>query len=209
MVVFDLDNTLFKTPLFKQDIYKVFIAHGIDPEVFWKTFYLSYDIEPQSKGCYSLQKHFSILNVDSPIVKQEISSKVTENVYTRGREYLYVDVLPTILELKRRDEKVVLLTKGDKESQELKLDATHIREYFDEIKIVSDNKLPVLKELSQKNKVLVNINNHPDELRVCSSKIPQIICFLIKRSDYPIGDSTFSPSVENLSEIIDKLKHKT
>lgn len=203
MIIFDLDNTLFNTALLKGDICRIFEKYEVRGQEFWKSFYKSYDVDIQNKGGYNIEKHLSLLDSLTPERKENIKQEIESLVYSRGTTYLYSEVLAVLSALKNtKKEKVVLVSKGDKDFQQLKIDATGLASYFDEIFIIEADVMPTLAKLINKcQEGIIFINDKVEELRSIQKKFPDVFCVFMRREGQAEPKDFSVPSVTNLNEL--------
>ncbi|OGY45534.1 MAG: hypothetical protein A2729_01975 [Candidatus Buchananbacteria bacterium RIFCSPHIGHO2_01_FULL_39_14] len=204
MIIFDLDNTLFNTPLLKKDFERIFSKHKLSGPKFWQTFYSAYDIKPKAKGCYSIDKHFLALsNFFKPKEKIKIKKELIKAIHCRGRGYLYPDVIPTLNRLKQNKKPIYLITKGEKDFQNLKIKATNIGSYFRKIYIVKNDKVPAFKKIV-KNLSAVSVNDRLEELLLVKKQLPKVKSIFIKRKHQKIKKGLVPP-ILNLKQIFRSL----
>jgi len=147
MIIFEFERVLFDSALIKDDIKKVFEKYEIQGQEFWKSFYRSYDLNRKEPGTYSIDRHLGLLKGLSKNQKEEIKRDIEIVMLNRGRGYLYPDVIEFLSQLKKKKIKMVLLTQGNASFQKLKIKATGVEEYFDQVIIFNGSLAPVLKRL--------------------------------------------------------------
>lgn len=126
----DFDRTIFNTKSFLEDLYEILEEYHIPQEVFIKKSseveeFNPYKILNLLKDDYSFSSNL-FLDIDRLIEKSMV--------------YLYYDALLFLRDVKKKGNKLILLTKGDQEFQNNKIDHTDIREIFDEVIITSEDK---------------------------------------------------------------------
>ena len=190
MIILDLDNTLFNTSIFKEDIKKSFEdvlkKYIICNDVFWDTFYQAYDFNEREKYCYCIDNHCKILNKISDTEKDDVKSKLKSIMMRQGRNYLYPDVLPALEKLTLRKEKVILITHGSPGFQKLKLEAININHFFSDIFVVTDNKISTIRRIIEKSQLgekILNINDHVEELNIVKKQFPGVECYIMLRKN--------------------------
>ena len=181
MIIFDLDHTLFNTDILKKDFKRVFLSHGFSEKDFLETFKKAYDIEPKTKGCYSIDKHLSILSQFDRKQKELIKDQLLKIMARRGTGYLYRDTIPLLKKLRTAGVSMVLVTKGNSTFQKLKLSVAKLDSYFREIHIIPDDKVHIIKKF-YKNKT-ININDRKDELQQSKKAFPNLVCILVERNN--------------------------
>ena len=203
MIIFDFDNTLFNTPLLKDDIRHVFEKYEIRGQEFWKSFYKSYDIRSESAG-YNIDQHLSLLKDLTKKQKGSIKQDIESVMWDRGQQYIYSDALPILNKLKELGVEMILLCRGDKEFKKFKFEVTGIADYFDQI-FVEDNIVPVLNKIVRKTKKdqkdILFINHKIEDLRAVKAKFPDIFCIFINRNQQVEPKDLSMPSVATLNEL--------
>lgn len=198
-IILDLDNTLFNTKMLKEDIRRVFGHYKVSDSAFWKTLKQSYDVEKSSAGCYSVEKHLSLL----PQLKSQntnIKNDVNAIMRERGASYLYPDVIPFLNKVRSLNSRTVLITLGDPGLQRIKLEVTKLANRFDHISIVTGSKLDVIKNEAAGQPV-ININDHIDEM-LAIQNLARIKNILIQRDEkIKIKFSPF-PIIKKLEEAL-------
>ena len=169
-IYIDFDGTMFDTSKFYKDFLKICNSYGVSDEDV-------YNIRNQSTGLFNLDELAN--SIDQ---KYNLSKKYLDEVNALyNRKYLYDDVID-FLEKNYQKYDLYILTYGEKNYQQKKIDCCNIRDYFKDVIITSD-----------KGKENIDyqsgwfIDNNPKELetlsRVGASKIIRI-----KRK----GDTYFS-----------------
>ncbi len=126
----DFDRTLFNTKDFLSDLYDIIDEYQIPREIFDKKV-LEYDNFNCYKVLSELEKelHFSssiYVDIDHLLEKTNV--------------YIYYDALVFLSKVKKSGNYLILLTKGDTDFQNHKIDYSNIRKIFDEIIITDDDK---------------------------------------------------------------------
>ncbi len=204
MIIFDLDNTLFNTSLLKEDLREVFIKHGLTDEEFWSTLRESYNIDPETKGCYSIEKHFCVFKNFNEDKKNKIEQETKKIIYQRGRGYLYDDVVPALNKLKKQKEKLILISKGIDSFQKLKLDVINLRDFFNKIYITPGDKIDILKNVTN-GQPIFDINDHAEESHLVTKNFPNISCILIRRNGQERPKINI-PIASNLDEVFQYIR---
>lgn len=126
----DFDRTIFDTKSFLEELYKILEEYHIPKEVFIKK---SYDVEEFNP--------YKILN----LLKDEY--QFTSNLFLdidrlieKTKAFLYYDALVFVRDVKKKGNKLILLTRGDNDFQNDKIDNTGLRNIFDKVIITNDDK---------------------------------------------------------------------
>ena len=124
----DFDYTLFDTHKFREELYKILEKNGFD-----KT-YLSLTPEMKTKGqkLLNIKKLFKSLSEQKNIPLNNFLEPL-EKLYARGKNFVYEDTIEFLKYLKSQNNKIYLLTWGDKDFQEEKLKSSKLEPYFDKI----------------------------------------------------------------------------
>lgn len=118
-IYLDLDRTLFNTDLFLEDLYHL-LKDDIDLNEFQK---IQHDEKEDGFNPYKILKR-----MHAPL---ETLNKV-DNFMKEVAKYVYRDVFPFIKDLHQKGYWVILLTKGDKRFQKMKIKYCHLKDCFDE-----------------------------------------------------------------------------
>jgi FMN phosphatase YigB (HAD superfamily) len=183
MIIFDLDKTLFNTPMLKEDFEKVFERNNLRGQEFFKTFYRAYDSNAKEKGCYSIDKHLALLKDFKKEQKENIKKELILTMESRGSSYLYQDVLPILNFLKQNKQEITLLTKGDKDFQNFKIRMTGLDKFFNEVKIVSKIEPKLINNIISGKKDCLFMSDSVDDLRKVQKAVNNITCVFIRRYD--------------------------
>jgi HAD superfamily hydrolase (TIGR01549 family) len=128
-VIFDMDDTLYSE--------KEYVQSGLEhvaklfPEIpnayhkLWSYF---------EKGLPAIDEFLSEEGIYSEILKKQCVARYVEH---KPKLELYNGMIPMLLRLKDKGKKLCLITDGRVQAQTNKIDALHIREFFDEI-IITD-----------------------------------------------------------------------
>ena len=126
----DFDRTIFDTKSFLEELYEILEEYHIPKEVFIKK---SYDVEEFNP--------YKILN----LLKDEY--QFTSNLFLdidrlieKAKAFLYYDALVFVRDVKKKGNKLILLTRGDNDFQNDKIDHTGLRNIFDKVIITNDDK---------------------------------------------------------------------
>lgn len=140
-LILDLDDTILDTKRFKKDfLFKVFEAHNISSDVISSNY-----SEYTEVDSFNL-KHF----LNYAITKNSLEEKHidTDLMVLNLKKDVLKCVKPEYLELikKAGRENVIIVTKGDKEFQEYKIESCGLFSVVDERYIISDSKDDTIKD---------------------------------------------------------------
>ncbi|MDD2807312.1 MAG: HAD hydrolase-like protein [Patescibacteria group bacterium] len=200
MIILDLDNTIFNTPLLKEDIYYSFKVFGISDELFFTTLKAAYDVDQENKNCYSPKRHAKLL-FDTKEKAERAVAKLFQVMEERGHTYLYSDVKETLVENKKNGVKLILLTQGDEFFQKKKIEVSGISDLFDDIIIVQDGK-SAMAELLPLEDIRLAVNDRHDELEKMHKLFPRARCVEIQRSGTRATVSKPWPVVSTIADAI-------
>lgn len=138
-IIFDFDDTLFDTAELKKIIFGKLESFGIHKEIVEST----YAESQKGNSNYSLHSHIQL-------IKEKYNHFIPENIYQWFSSidfslYLFPDSKTCLQELSQKHY-LVLLTKGDLDFQNMKINSCDIRKYFKEIYIIENTKDVFLKE---------------------------------------------------------------
>ena len=140
----DFDNTIFDTISFYNDLKKVMHSYGINDDIIDKYQHIS---------CYSP------LELINDLIKKNVIDKSIlidiDKIFNKGEDYLYQDAL-VFLEKIKTNNKLVLLTYGNYNYQERKINSSKIQDYFNEIIITDKSKASL--ELDYQNGIFIDDN---------------------------------------------------
>ena len=126
----DFDRTIFNTKSFLEDLYAILSEYHIPKEEFIKK-----SSELENFNCY---KVLNLLKDDYPFSSNLFLD--IDRLIDQSRVYLYYDALVFLSNIKKANNKIVLLTKGDFEFQSDKIDNSGIRYLFDQVIITNESK---------------------------------------------------------------------
>lgn len=124
----DFDYTLFDTHAFREGLYEILEKNGFD-----KT-YLALTPEMKTNGqkLLNIKELFKNLSESRNIPLKNFLEPL-EELYARCDEFVYDDSVEFIKYLKSKNNRLCVLTWGEKEFQKEKLQASKLYDYFDGI----------------------------------------------------------------------------
>ena len=126
----DFDRTLFDTKSFLDDFYELLLEYNISKDEFIKKSYEVAEFNPY--------KILNLLKNNNPFTSNLFLD--IDRLVEKSMVYLYYDALVFLRDVKKKGNTLILLTKGDVEFQNSKIDNTGIRKLFDKIIITSEEK---------------------------------------------------------------------
>lgn len=171
MFIIDFDDTLFDTQAWKQARLDIIKEMGISEEIYWET-YKQARRDGKGNFVYSDRRHAQFLAVfgfdEDKIVEK--FSEVSAELY----KFLFSDTVDFLESLKKYDQPMILLSLGDPNFQEFKLDGAGIRRYFNHIFMVSEPKDKALSDIFKFEKAdnVWFVNDKVEETKDLVGKFP-------------------------------------
>ncbi len=191
-IYLDFDRTLFDTDSFLNELYKIIKKYKIPISVFKK-----HKDKLKREGfnikdiLLSIEKEYSL--------DQEIFNAI-DNLIKKDAIYIYSDVIKFLETLKERDYEIILLTRGNKDFQEEKINSSTLLDYFNQVIVTMKHKGDLDIDYNG-----IFIDDNLKELESISKRNPlKIIC--INR-----GESRLHPkflTVTNLNEAYEYLNNE-
>ena len=194
IIILDFDRTLFNTDNFLIKIKYIFKKMGIAE----KKFTTSYKkIKP-----YNLKKHLKRLNLENKNILNNFNT-----LFKNSYRFLYPDAIDFLKFLIKKKKKIILLTYGDKNFQNNKIENSNIKKLFNKIYITSKNhdKENIYKNIlaKNKNKKVIIIDDLKENTKDIVKKIAHIQAIKIDRNSK--NNKIFSKKryyeVKNLDQI--------
>ncbi len=147
--IFDFDDTLYDNMALREDVRRIFKKHGISEQKVEDTY-------KNVRHLYNYEKHVEAVKsihteIDTLSILKELNS-LPFNQYTFYGVH-------EILENLQQKNKLILLTFGDRNFQQRKLDASGVLAYFHEVVITQKHKAETLKELEVLDKEVYFLND--------------------------------------------------
>ena len=181
MFIIDFDDTLFDTRVgYEKERVKALNQFGVSTEQYRATY-----LQARAKGeriVYNHKLHARALG------KLGLDEKKVYGVFKKFeskiflQRFLFRESIIFLKQLRKFNERIVLLSTGDKKFQTAKFKALRLEKYFDDIKIVTvtDGKRKALKKLNKiagKEKIWF-VNDKVGETLGVRERFPKIICLL-------------------------------
>jgi len=175
IIIFDLDYTLLDTKKFKAGL-----ANALDLSIddFEKSYLENFK---NKKLNYNLEKHLKIL-------KQKNTQKLKQ-FFKSLDQYLFPDSIkilkklgsaPVKARVKKNNNKLILLSFGNKEWQKQKINNLSIKDYFDKIILTDIDKAKILKTLQKTKEKILIINDNAREILEMKKVLKNCNIFLTK-----------------------------
>jgi FMN phosphatase YigB (HAD superfamily) len=168
----DLDDTLFKTYLFKEDIYNCFARCGVSREDYKKTYSQAVFGPVVGYFDYTFKKHADILR---DLGYQIPDSTIVELNKLLEKNYNFEDAENFLIEIKKISRQMILLTAGEQKLQEKKIAGSGLAKYFDGIEIIEGGKSQKIFELADSASKILFVNDNMQENIQTKKDLPDII----------------------------------
>ena len=126
----DFDRTIFNTKSFLEDFFEILEEYHIPKKNFIEK---SYEVEE-----FNPYKILNLLKDEYPFTSNLFLD--IDRLVEKSMVYLYYDALVFLRDVKKKGNTLILLTKGDEDFQNDKIDNTDIRKIFDKVIITSEDK---------------------------------------------------------------------
>lgn len=145
----DFDYTLFDTHAFREELYKILEKNELN-----KT-YLALTSEENTnvQKLLNIKKKFNSLSEEKNIPLSNFLDPL-ERVFANCDRFIYEDTIEFLKYLKSKNNKIYLLTWGDKEFQSEKIKASKIDKYFN--KIIYAEQLKYTLDIDYSNGIFVD-----------------------------------------------------
>jgi FMN phosphatase YigB (HAD superfamily) len=164
----------------------------------------NYRIIKEQLGYYNYKEHLKLLAKDVKIDENDLLLNFNE-VVSSANEFLYPDALNFLKKLKSiPDAELYLLTFGQDEFQQAKVEASGIKPYFAEVADTIESKL-VFFDQNENLQSAIFLDNRGKTIDEIKTKYPKIITIWIKRTNTPYDDEGCERTdfqVDSLSEAL-------
>ena len=162
ILLFDLDHVLLDIERFKKDKSEIF---GLTKEENERQ---GYELFKKHGVGYNPYKHIKFLKESGHIKTDEEEKYITEKfqeIVKNTDDYLFSGAEDTLAYLKNKGYKMILMTFGDPQMQQPKIDSSCIKKYFEKIICEEKDKTQndFLKELANSNEEVLIINDRADQ----------------------------------------------
>lgn len=123
----DFDYTLFNTYEFRNGLYKILEANGLDKNYLK----LTPELKISGQKLMNIKEEFKTLSKTKNIPLDNFLVPLQE-LYSKSDKFVYDDTVDFLNYLKSKKHKLHVITWGDKEFQKEKLVASKLYDYFDE-----------------------------------------------------------------------------
>lgn len=189
IIIFDLDYTILDTGRLKRDLADLL-----------KVDLLEFANYQKSGDLFSINAFVDFLLETDKIFdkKNEVEEKI-ENFLNNFERYLYPGIIE-ILE-KLNSYTLIMLTLGDPEYQNLKIEKLGIGKFFSKIIASDEDKFKKIDFLINTDEKIILVNDKPDELLAMSGKLKNVEMFLVEG---PYNDNIdHNIQIKKLDDLVD------
>lgn len=197
----DLDDTLYDTRRFKEDIYSVFSPFGISHKNFLVAYQQAAELGEFGYYDYTFGKQIHAIRSFGADVPDNLVDDL--NVLLKNN-YILEGAENFLLELKKCCRHLILLTAGNIDFQAQKISAIGVAPRFDEIIQIPGGKDAVVKKYSEKAGRILFVNDNLEENRMIKGDFPAVeVITILNLSYWTAGECENSgiPWFHNLDEI--------
>lgn len=199
--IIDLDDTLYNTRQFKEDIYSVFSPLGISHKNFLVAYQQAAELAEFGYYDYTFEKQIQTVRsfgADVPDSLIDDLNALLEN------NYIIEGVENFLIELKKRCGYLILLTAGNIDFQAKKISAIGVASRFDEIIQIPGGKDAVVKKYSEKAGHILFVNDNLEENRMIKGDFPAVDVITVLNLSYWTAEECENsgiPWFHNLDEV--------
>ncbi len=182
MFIIDFDDTLFDTHAFKQAREQALLRLGISRELY-QVSYATARTLVDGTFVYSSPHHARVLSDQG--FDQKVVETALRQVDDQVANFLFPDTREFLTRLQSTGRPLFLLSLGEKNFQEMKLQACGIFHFFEKVFVVNKNKVEVVSELllaHPETKNVYFINDKVQESLDLQARFP-ILSIILKQSD--------------------------
>ncbi|MFA6272102.1 MAG: HAD family hydrolase [Patescibacteria group bacterium] len=182
-IVLDFDHTLFDTEKFKQALQDRLAMFGVTGDQFNS----NYRIVKERSGYYNYREHLRLLAQTEELDENDLLLNFNE-IVNSANEFLFPDTVDFLNALKSIPKsELYLLTFGQDEFQQAKVEASGIKAYFREIIDTVESKLLYFDQ-NQDLQSAVFLDNRGKTIDQIKAKYSDIVAIWIKRENTPYDD---------------------
>lgn len=203
-VYLDLDNTLLATRTFYRDFYRdLLLAEGNTEREIDVSYTFFANGATLLGEAFSPKRQMEILGWRE-VTKERVLAEI-ENLLRQKRGFIFPEVVPALMELRRRGVTLILLTFGNEEFQKQKIIASGIAHHFDEIKITGSDKTEILLA-DQEGEAIVFVDDKVEFMeRLSERKDIQTFHMCQREIETPVcekGKCSAHHEIENLEALL-------
>ncbi|MFA6525514.1 MAG: hypothetical protein WCT33_04590 [Patescibacteria group bacterium] len=179
-IVLDFDHTLFDTEKFKQALQDRLAMFGVTGDQFNS----NYRIVKERSGYYNYREHLKLLAQAEELDENDLLLSFNE-IVNSANEFLFPDTLDFLKALKLIPKsELYLLTFGQDEFQQAKVEASSIKLYFREVIDTIESKLLYFDQNNEMQSAIF-LDNRGKTIDQIKTKYPNISAIWIKRENTP------------------------
>ncbi len=183
-IFMDFDGTLFDTSQFRDRIFDTFLKAGYQLQDI-KTARMLESMDYKYDPLRHLERLQKIKHTNQKLAESRI-----ENLYRIAPKLLYEDTFSFISGIDREKFELNILTLGDFDFQNSKIEHSGISDKFDNIYIADVQKWDYLANIVGAREEYVIIDDRADTLEKIRMKFPKALCIQIIRQNLNMDDAT-------------------
>lgn len=183
-IFIDFDDVIFNAKRFKEDLIHVFQRNGITRSEFENSYY-TYSKKAQEEGkYYNPKQQIRVLKRRFQIDQYKLERDL-DKFFSDLRSYVFPDVYLFLEAFPKKD--CFLLTYGHIRFQKIKINGCGVRKYFRRLLISKDNKINIIREISEKyhfpsEESIILIDDRPEQLERTEETKKSVVTFHMCRS---------------------------
>jgi FMN phosphatase YigB (HAD superfamily) len=197
----DLDDTLYDTRRFKEDIFSVFRPFGISHKNFLIAYQQAAELGEFGYYDYTFEKQIQTVRSFGADVPD---SSVSDLNVLLDHNYIIEGAENFLIELKKCCRHLILMTAGNIDFQAKKISAIGVAPRFDEIIQIPGGKDAVVKKYSEKTDHILFVNDNLEENRIIKGDFPAVDVLTVLNLSYWTAEECENSGItwfRNLDEI--------
>jgi FMN phosphatase YigB (HAD superfamily) len=182
-IFIDFDDVIFNTKKFKQDLAGIFSAHGISREEYENSYF-----DPNNRNTirmHNMEDQIQRLK-KSRFFDEKSLRKALNNFMQDSSSYVFEDVVPFVG--LHENDKLSVLSFGNKVFQEKKVKSSKIQNYIPDIVITGKTKAEALADIFKENNNLLKekvlfLDDRAEQISEVKKMFPDVATILIKRPE--------------------------
>lgn len=168
----DLDDTLFNTYLFKEDMFGCFAHCGVTAEDYYSSYRQAVFGPVEGYFDYTFKKHADILR---DVGYQISDSTIDELNNLFNKNYNDSQAVEFLLSLKKISHRLILLTAGEQSMQTRKMNSTGLAKYFDQVVIIDGGKSQKIVDIAGQADKILFVNDNLKENKQIKQNLPYVL----------------------------------
>lgn len=182
-IFIDFDDVIFNTKKFKQDLAGIFSAHGISGEEYENSYYDPNDDQPIK--IHDMEDQIQRLKMSHSFDEKSLR-KSLDDFMQDSSSYVFEDVVPFVG--LHENDKLSVLSFGNKVFQEKKVKSSKIQNYIPDIVITNKTKAEALADIFKENNNLLKekmlfLDDRTEQISEVKKMFPDVATILIKRPE--------------------------